>query len=139
MRILRETGFFNKETIKVGEAEISPIELTSKLLFPRWKLEEGEEDITIMKVIVTGTRNSQATRYTWDLFDTYDPSTKVHSMARTTGYTATMALRMLAAGLYTTKGVSAPEYIGKHTECVNFILDGLKQRGVIYREKIDKL
>lgn len=139
MRIFRETGFFEKETILINGVEISPIEFTSKLLFPKWKLEEGEEDITIMKIIVTGTKDSQQIKYTWDLFDTYDPATKVHSMARTTGYTATMALRMVAAGLYSTIGISAPEYIGKQTDCVDFLINGLKQRGVIYSEKIEKI
>lgn len=139
MKILRETGFFNKEKIELNGVQISPIEFTSKLLFPKWKLEEGEEDITIMKIIVTGIKGSKVLRYTWDLFDTYDIATKVHSMARTTGYTATMALRMVASGMYTKKGVSAPEYIGKQSECVDFILKGLKARGVIYNEKIEEI
>ena len=139
MRILRETGFFGKEKIKVGGAQISPLEFTSKLLFPKWKLEEGEEDITVMKVIVEGQKDNKNFRYTYDLFDTYDPITKVHSMARTTGYTATMAMRMVAKGLYTKKGVSAPEFIGKHKNCVNFLLEGLKERGVIYKELIEEI
>ena len=139
MKILRETGFFNKEKIELNGVQISPIEFTSKLLFPKWKLEEGEEDITIMKIIVSGTKGSKTFRYTWDLFDTYDAATKVHSMARTTGYTATMALRMVASGMYNRKGVSAPEYIGRQSECVDFILEGLKDRGVIYNEKIEEI
>ena len=139
MRVLRETGFFNKETIEVNGVHISPIEFTSKLLFPKWKLEEGEEDITIMKVIVSGAKGSKTLRYTWDLFDTYDQQTNVHSMARTTGYTATMALRMVIAGLYTRKGVSAPEFIGKESECVNFMLKGLEERGVIYNERVEEI
>lgn len=139
MRIMRETGFFNKEVIDVNGIQISPLEFTSKLLFPKWKLEEGEADITIMKIIVAGVKGSDEIRYTWDLFDTYDPVTKVHSMARTTGYTATMAVRMVASGLYSKKGVSAPEYIGKESTCVDFILNGLKQRGVIYNESLEKI
>ncbi len=139
IRVLRETGFFNKETIEVNGVHISPIEFTSKLLFPKWKLEEGEEDITIMKVIVSGAKGSKTLRYTWDLFDTYDQQTNVHSMARTTGYTATMALRMVIAGLYTRKGVSAPEFIGKESECVNFMLKGLEERGVIYNERVEEI
>jgi saccharopine dehydrogenase-like NADP-dependent oxidoreductase len=55
-------------------------------------------------------------------------------MARTTGYTATMAVRMLARGLYTRKGIIAPEFIGRESECVEFMLDGLKRRGVVYKE-----
>jgi saccharopine dehydrogenase-like NADP-dependent oxidoreductase len=77
-------------------------------------------------------------RYVYDLFDTYDPVTRVHSMARTTGYTATVALRMIAQGIYTHKGITVPEFLGKKQECVNFLLAGLKERGVNYRESIKR-
>lgn len=139
MKVLRETGFFDKEPIDINGTMISPLDFTTRLLFPKWKLEEGDEDITVMRVIVEGKRNNVNLRYTYDLFDTYDPATKVHSMARTTGYTATMALRMLANGLYTRKGVSAPEFIGKYPKCVEFLLDGLAERGVVYNEEITEL
>ncbi len=139
MRILRETGFFDKKEIEINGTKITPLEFTSKLLFPKWKLQEGEEDITIMQVIVEGQKDGKKLRYLYDLFDVYDKGTKVHSMARTTGYTATMALRMIADGLYKRTGVSAPEYIGKQPECVNYILNGLKERGIVYRETITEI
>jgi len=41
-----------------------------------------------MRVIVEGMRRGENLRYTYDLLDRYDPVRKVHSMARTTGYTA---------------------------------------------------
>lgn len=137
MRILRETGFFSKEQIEINGAKISPLDFTSHLLFNKWKLEKGEEDITVMKIIVEGIKDQKKLSYTWDLYDVYDPETDVHSMARTTGYTATMALRMVANGLYTRAGVSAPEFIGKHPECVKFILNGLLKRGIKYEENIE--
>ena len=136
MKVLRETGFFDKEPIEINGAMISPLEFTTRLLFPKWKLEEGEEDITVMRVIVEGKRDNINVSYVYDLFDTYNPATKVHSMARTTGYTATMALRMVSKGLYSRKGVSAPEFIGKYPKCVKFLLNGLAERGVVYKEKI---
>ena len=58
-------------------------------------------------------------------------------MARTTGYTATVALRMIADGLYTHKGITVPEFIGRKPDCVDYMLKGLQSRGVIYRETID--
>jgi len=139
IKVLRETGFFDKEPIEINGMLISPLDFTSEILFPKWKMEEGEEDITIMRVIVEGVKNEEKLRYTWSLFDRYDAVTKIHSMARTTGYTATVVLRMLALGLYKRKGLIVPEYIGKNEDCVKFILKGLAERGVVYKENIEKI
>jgi lysine 6-dehydrogenase len=136
MAVLRDTGFFRTDPIEIDGKKIRPIDFTTKLLFPKWKLNEGEEDFTVMRVIVEGKKDGKQLRYTWDLFDRYDPVTRIHSMARTTGYTATVALRMITDGLYTRKGISVPEYIGKQKECVEYMLKGLKDRGVVYTETI---
>lgn len=139
MAVLRETGFFNKEEIDIKGIKISPLEFTSKLLFPKWQLKEGESDITVMRVIVEGIKDGEKLRYTYDLFDRLDKETNTHSMARTTGYTATMAIRMLAKGLYQEKGISPPEFIGRKPECVRFILKGLEDRDIFYKESIKRL
>lgn len=139
MKMLRETGFFSPDPIEINGQRIRPVDLTARLLFPKWKLKEGEVDITIMKVVVEGKKEGKRLRYTYDLFDTRDPVTKVHSMARTTGYTATMALRMVAGGIYAHKGITVPEFLGKKAECVNFLLAGLKERGVAYRETVRQM
>jgi saccharopine dehydrogenase-like NADP-dependent oxidoreductase len=60
-------------------------------------------------------------------------------MARTTGYTATMAVRLLAEGLYTEPGITPPEYLGRVPGCVTFMLEGLARRGVEYRESLEFL
>ncbi len=132
MAILRETGFFSEEEVEVNGVRLSPLAMTAKVLFPKWKLGEGEADITIMRVIVRGKKGGQEKRYQWDLIDHYDAKNGILSMARTTGYTATAAVRMLEAGLYQHKGVSAPEFLGKHPECVSYLLEQLAQRGVHY-------
>jgi saccharopine dehydrogenase-like NADP-dependent oxidoreductase len=137
MAVLRDTGFFSKEPILINGVMISPLEFTSKLLFPKWKLQEGEEDLTVMQVITEGLKNGVRQRYTWDLYDRFDKATGIHSMARTTGYTATAVARLLAEGLYTRKGVSAPEYLGNDATVVNYLLDRLKERGVVYSEKLE--
>ncbi|MEI7980041.1 MAG: saccharopine dehydrogenase C-terminal domain-containing protein [Bacteroidota bacterium] len=139
MRILREMGLFDYHTIDVKGQKIRPIDLTARLLFPKWKLKPCEVDITVMQVRVEGRKDGKRMRYTWDLFDKYDPETGIHSMARTTGYTATVALRMINAGLYTRKGISVPEYIGKQPDCVEYLLNGLTERGVIYHSKTETI
>ena len=60
-------------------------------------------------------------------------------MARTTGYTATMAVRLLEKGLYTKTGITVPEYLGKDQNIVDFMLSGLKERGVKYQSKIERI
>lgn len=139
MKMLRETGFFSKVEIPVNRVKIRPLDLTASLLFPKWKMNDSDKDMTVMKVLIEGKKNNIRLRYVYDLFDEYDVATHVHSMARTTGYTATVALRMIAKGLFNQKGISPPEYIGKKPECVDFMLKGLKKRGVIYKEKIEKM
>jgi saccharopine dehydrogenase-like NADP-dependent oxidoreductase len=78
-------------------------------------------------------------RTTYDLVDRYDRTTGTTAMARTTGYTATTAVRMLAAGLWTEPGVIAPERLGQNAACTDFILAGLRERNVIYRESTQPL
>lgn len=136
MAVLRETGFFSQEEIAVNGSKIRPLDLTAKLLFPKWKLKEGEVDITVLQVIIAGKKEGKDVRYIYDLFDKYDPATKTTSMARTTGYTATVAVRMLAKGLFDRKGICPPEYIGKHKECVDFMLAGLEKRGITYHRTV---
>ena len=139
MAVLRDTGFFDKEPILINGTMISPLEFTARLLFPKWKLQPGEEDLTIMRVITEGLKDGVRKRYTWDLFDKLDKETGVHSMARTTGYTATVVARLLSEGLYSHKGVSAPEYLGKDAGIVEFLLQGLRERGIVYTETLEVL
>ncbi|GAB4379657.1 MAG: saccharopine dehydrogenase family protein [Calditrichia bacterium] len=139
MAVLRETGFFSQEPIDFLGQRIRPLDFTARLLFPLWEMKAGDEDLTVMKIIVKGKKDSQNFCYTYDLLDRFDRKSGTTSMARTTGYTATMAARMLAAGLYQRKGISPPEYIGQNPRCVDFILKGLKERGIIYRETINRL
>jgi lysine 6-dehydrogenase len=137
MAVLRETGFFNEDEFEINGARISPLAFTAKLLFPKWKLAEGEADITIMRILVKGKKDGKEQSYRWDLIDHYDAENGILSMARTTGYTATAAVRMLEAGLYQHVGVSAPEYLGKHPECVAFLLNQLEERGIQYKASVN--
>ena len=57
---------------------------------------------------------------------------KTMSMARTTGYTCTAAVNLLAEGLYTKKGISPPEFLGAHFDFIN---NYLAKRNVIYNVK----
>jgi len=137
--VLRETGFFSREPLEIHGARIRPVDFTARLLFPLWKLQPGETDLTVMQVVVEGEKGGSRVRHTYDLLDRFDTAAGVHSMARTTGYTATAAVRLLASGLYARKGIIPPEYIGEEPRCVEFILKELADRGVVYKHKTEEI
>lgn len=134
--LLKSSGFFDKEPVEVGRMPVIPLEYTSRILFDAWKLNEGDEDITVMRILVKGKKDNQRKYIQYDLYDEYDREKSIHSMARTTGYAATIVIRLLATGGYDNPGVNPPEFLAEKDENVDFILDGLRQRKVIYQKTI---
>jgi saccharopine dehydrogenase-like NADP-dependent oxidoreductase len=128
---LKQSGFFEAAPIAFNGVNISPLEFTSRLLINQWKLEPGEAEFTIMKVIM----RSAETTITYDLFDEYDEATRTSSMARTTGYTCTAAVHLILQGLFKNKGLFPPELVGKERHCFDFVLDYLAERGINWRMK----
>jgi saccharopine dehydrogenase-like NADP-dependent oxidoreductase len=139
MLLLRESGFFSKDEVEVNGMKIKPIDFTSKLLFPMWELKEGDAEFTVMKVIVEGKLDKKKLRYTYDLLDRYDDKSNTRSMARTTGYTATTVLNLISEGLFSRKGICPPEFIGQKPECVEFVLNKLKGKGILYKQTVDNM
>jgi saccharopine dehydrogenase-like NADP-dependent oxidoreductase len=135
MRMLRETGFFRTEDIDVNGIKIKPINLTSKLLFSKWKLEKNEPEFTVMKIKVAGKEKGKFITYEYDLFDKYNEKTETSSMARTTGYACTAAVKLILDGDFTRKGINPPEFIGAEKGCFKKMLDYQKERGVVYNVK----
>jgi len=126
MAMLRETGFFDEAEIMVGGSAVRPIDFTTALLFPKWKMGPGEVDITVLWVQVEGWQGGREVSYSFRVLDRYDPHTGTLSMARTTGYTATAAVRMLIEGLNEEPGIAPPELIGRHKEPFDFMIRCLR-------------
>jgi len=136
MRVLRESGFFSQEPIGIKGANITPLEVTTRLLFPMWKMEENDEDITILQIQVEGIKSGKIEILKFDLLDRFERETKTTSMARTTGYTATVVARLLLEGKFSQKGVVPPEYLGKNQTCFQYIRSGLEKRNIFVKEVI---
>ncbi len=139
MAMLREMGLFDLNEIEVGGLKIRPRDLTAKLLFPMWEMKENDHDLTVLKLIAVGNADGKVLKYTYNMIDRYDTETKTTSMARTTGYTATAAVRLLSENLYKHKGISPPEFIGRDKKCVDFITEKLLERNIIYKETVEEL
>jgi lysine 6-dehydrogenase len=133
LRVLRESGFFSYEEVEVNGMKVRPIDVTAKLLFPKWKLKPGEEEFTVMRIRLNGHENGSRKQYQYDLLDRTDKTSNTLSMARTTGYTCTAAVNLVLDKKFTHKGISPPEFLGEAEGCFEFVMDYLKERGVIYQ------
>ena len=139
METFRDSGFFSNEPLEINGVNIRPIDLTSKLLFDEWKLHPGDEELTVMKIIIEGLEEDEAVSYQYDLLDRYDPKTETSSMARTTGYTCTAVADLVLNGDFDRVGINPPEFIGSDAGCYNKIFQYLEDRGVIYHKTKKKL
>ena len=139
MRMLRETGFFDIQEVDIKGIKVSPRDLSSKLLFKMWKMEPGDEDLTVMRIIIEGLKDEGKIRYSYEMLDKYDKQKNIISMARTTGYTCTAVVKAILTGKYEEKGIIPPEYLGKNSEVYHSIIDYLAKRNVILSEKIEDL
>jgi lysine 6-dehydrogenase len=138
MKALRDTGFFSKEPVEIAGQRIAPIDFTAKLLFPAWQMAEGEQDLSVMRVIIRGRKGGAWETHRYDLFDRYDSALGVTSMARTTGYTCAMAARLVADGSYRRAGISPPEFLGADEGIYDALMDGLAARGIAFTHSVEE-
>jgi saccharopine dehydrogenase-like NADP-dependent oxidoreductase len=130
MRMLANIGFFSEEPLQIEGMPVRPIDLTAKLLIPAWQLDEGDKDLTVLRVEVEGLVEGEHVVRRYDLLDRYDSDANITSMARTTGYTCTAMVNAVAEGLYPDPGLSPPELVGRNEECFFYIFDYLAARGI---------
>jgi saccharopine dehydrogenase-like NADP-dependent oxidoreductase len=135
IQALKDSGFLSKEPIMFNDNSVIPFEFTSRILFNEWKLGVGEEEITVMKVKIKGEKDGVKKEIVYDLYDEYDISTGITSMARTTGYTATAVANLILEDKFSGRGVFPPELIGKFKHCFDYIMKYLSERNVKYTKE----
>ena len=132
---LRDSGFFGTEEIDAGGKKIRPLDATSAVLFKHWQLHEEDDEFTVMRIVVEGLEGGRVKGVQYDLFDRRDRATGFSSMARTTGFPATAAARLVLSGKYGRKGICPPELIGADAAAFRFVMDELAARNVVYRSR----
>lgn len=135
IKSLMEAGFFGDKRIDINNCEISPRDMTLKLLFDQWKLNPEDEEFTLMQICVSGSKNSHPKTLEYFLYDEYDRVSKTSSMSRTTGYTCSAVVNLLAKKIFNKKGLYPPEIIGSDKKCFDFVLNYLEERQVILKKK----
>jgi len=133
LEMLKKCGFFSDNTITVNGTSISPLDVTSELLFKQWKIKPGDEDLSVLAIKIEGKEADKKMIHDYFMIDRYNEATQTLSMARTTGYTCAAAAELLVEGKFERKGICPPEYIGAKEEAFNFILDYLEKRDITFK------
>lgn len=132
---LRECGFLSTNPIQTKNGFISPLEVTSALLFPKWKLSPNDLEFTVLKVIIEGLHNSSPKRIEYLVFDRTDVENADSSMARTTGFTANALMNLLLNGNIEENGILTPEEIAFDSTKFHFVIQYLTQRNISVQKK----
>ncbi len=135
IQALKTAGFFDKDPIKIKNTSIRPIDFTSRILINDWQLNPNEKEFTVMRITAQGEMDGKEKTIVFDLYDEYDEKSKLTSMARTTGFTATAHAELILQKKFSGKGVFPPELIGMDSDNFHFVMDYLKERNVIYEQK----
>ena len=138
VRTLRDAGFFSTQEIQAASGTVRPRDVTEALLFSAWRFEDGEPDLTVMRIVVSGTRDGKSVQHTYDLLDHYDPETQTSSMARTTGYTCTAMVNLVIKGLWSEPGLAPPEVVGRDSDCFDAVLKHLGDRNVHVVQRVEE-
>ena len=138
-RALRESGFLENEPVRTRAGEAVPRALTEALLVKAWELPEGEEEFTVLRVIVEGSREGRSVCETWDLLDRTDRATRSTSMARTSGFPAAVVARLLAGGRVREPGLQPPELLARDPALSQTILDELARRGIAINRRTEPM
>jgi lysine 6-dehydrogenase len=109
--VLKEMGLTRHEPVEVDGVQVAPKKLLDALLYPRVKLEEGEQDITLFRVEAIGEKDGRPCRFKIEMVDRYDETRGFTSMARTTAFTGATVARMVAHGDVKAKGMLMPEQV----------------------------
>jgi lysine 6-dehydrogenase len=137
MHAFRETGLFGEEEVEVGGVRVRPLDVTARLMFPKWKLDPGEQEFTVMRVIVEGVRGGSRERHVYELYDEFDTRSGATSMSRTTAFPCTSIARLVASGKIAARGVLPPELLARERGVFEHVLAEVRARGVRIEHRIE--
>ncbi len=134
MRVFRDAGFFSKERCMVNDEHVTPLDVTSNILFPLWKMEEGDEDITLMRVTAHSDDPTEQ-MLCWNVVVGYGWGMGCTSMSRATAAPCTTVARLVVEGAITQKGIIVPETLGKDDTLFTEIMYRLHRKGIVVGNK----
>lgn len=137
MNVLSELGFLDNNPILVHGITTTPRAFAERILAPKM-IGASNEDITVMRVEVSGFKDGKSIKHTWEMVDLYDHKRKITSMAKTTAIPAALTAKWIALKKITETGVIPIESLIVRERFQPF-LDELNSLGIEITYKEDNL
>jgi saccharopine dehydrogenase-like NADP-dependent oxidoreductase len=96
------------EPVEVDGAEVDRKRFLAAALEPHLRYGEGERDLGILRLEVTGTENGRRQRVVFDVLDRKDLATGLSAMSRLVGFTASIGAQLIGTGQLTKRGLLSP-------------------------------
>ncbi len=126
---LKECGMLDLEPIEIAGVKIVPRDFLLAVISPKLQPVEGDTDVCVMWNTVVGTKDGQKKQIDYYLWDEADTVNGISSMARVTGFSASIGALFLGRGMITGTGIVAPEdgIVGAHYEA---FIEELEKRDI---------
>ena len=124
VKAMADLGFFEEQPLEIDDQTVVPRELAVRLFGER--LSFNEPDVVLLDVTACGRADAGACEVRYRMIDTYDETTDLSAMQRTTGFPIAQIALLLATGEITTRGTLEQEL----SVPVKPFLDGLCAQGL---------
>lgn len=137
MRVLAELGYLDDTPLEIEGIVTTPRAISEKILLPKMA-GVSNEDITVVRVEVTGKKSGKKVKHQWDMIDLYDHGRGITSMAKTTALPAAVFAKWIANKSITETGIVAVEEVIINERFQPFI-DELESLGISFEYKEEVL
>lgn len=139
MRFLNQLDLFDKDERKLGKCNQVPRDILIDIFSKKYEKLPGEVDMSVLKVVVKGTKGDDKVSYTWEIAQKEIPGTGYTSMAWTTASTCGIFARAMVDGKLSGKGMLSAEQLAKDDDFYNWVMAEQAKRGIFYKEKVEIL
>jgi lysine 6-dehydrogenase len=136
IKLIKKLGLLKKEPIT--SINISPWEFMCKFWEENLSFFE-EKDFVLMRIKVSGRKGSAKFVHIYEVVDYFDEKRNITAMGRSTAYTAFAVIKLMIENRIGRKGVIPPEILGMDKKLCEEIEHTLKEKGLVIKEKIEKL
>jgi lysine 6-dehydrogenase len=135
MSFLKSCGFFDKTPLRVHNTNIVPREIAARIMEPELAPKKGDVDVSIMWNTVSGEKDGALSQIDYYMWVDSDREHHISSMARATGFPASISAVLMARGHALPRGIVSPEEAFDRTLYASMI-DELETKGIVIKETV---